>query len=244
MEVIPALDLLDGRVVRLTRGDLRHTKVYDRAGDPLAIARMWVDEGAKTLHIIDLSGAFSRGNNRELILGIANSLEARVQVGGGIRDLKTAEALLDGGVHRVILGTMAFKEPNSLVRLLDNYGERRVAVALDYGERGQVMVGGWTTQTGRGVVEAMDFFKGFGVKFYLLTAIERDGTLRGSDRETIERVISIEEEVNIMASGGINGLEDISALKKTGVYGVILGKALYEGKINLREALKIAQGGE
>ncbi|NIN53659.1 MAG: 1-(5-phosphoribosyl)-5-((5-phosphoribosylamino)methylideneamino)imidazole-4-carboxamide isomerase [Nitrososphaeria archaeon] len=245
LKILPALDLLEGRIVRLTKGDIRYVKFYDWAGKPIEVAERWIREGADILHIVDMSRTLGLGDNQDLILDMARGLSVQIQVGGGIRDQRTAEYLLRRGIHRIILGTMAFERPRILRRLIDDFGDDRVAVALDYqGRGGKVMVRGWKKHTDWSVSEALSFFKDFGVRFYLLTSIDRDGTMKGLDKETISRVASASREMNIIASGGISEVREISVLSKMGIYGVILGKALYEDKISLKAALAAAGGGE
>ncbi|MCS7116863.1 MAG: 1-(5-phosphoribosyl)-5-[(5-phosphoribosylamino)methylideneamino]imidazole-4-carboxamide isomerase [Nitrososphaerales archaeon] len=233
MEVWPSIDLMDGKVVRLTRGDPSSMKVY--SDEPSSVAKNWMDLGVDGLHIVDLDATLGRGCNRPSILSIVKSVDIPVQVGGGIRDSKYAKELFEEGVYRVVLGTLAFKNPIELKGLLREYGSERVMVALDY-RSGIVMVDGWRRSTEFSLIDALNRFKGEGVKLFLLTSIDRDGGLSGPDLSTIESIRGV-KGVEIFASGGVRSIEDMIKLRDLGVRGVILGKALYEGTINLKEAI-------
>ena len=240
MEVIPAVDLMKGRVVRLFQGDPKTAKVYDQLGDPVAIAKMWEKDGAKTLHIIDLDAALNLGNNFAIISKIVEAVNLPIQVGGGIRKLETAENLLEMGISRIILGALAFNEPHTLTKLQKKFGNQRLIVALDH-QKGKVMVEGWKTPTKLGIEEALAKFLHLQVKTFLVTSITQDGTLIGPDVNTLSKVC-VYPRVSIIAAGGIGSLNDLIILKRVGVKGVVIGKALYEDVFTLKEAIKIAKG--
>ena len=238
MKIIPAVDLMRGKVVRLFQGKLETAKTYDYLGEPVSIAKKWEDEGVDALHIIDLDAAFGMGNNMETIYKIINVVNIPVQVGGGIRDLKTAEAFLSGGAEYVILGTLAFSRPKTLEELKNKFGDR-VIVALDH-VKGIVMVKGWKIPTEFSVKEALEKFLQLQVSIFLLTSITMDGTLKGVDTDILSQACGY-KNARIIAAGGVGSLKDISALRTIGVYGVIIGKALYEDAFTLKEALKVAR---
>ncbi|MEM0312929.1 MAG: 1-(5-phosphoribosyl)-5-[(5-phosphoribosylamino)methylideneamino]imidazole-4-carboxamide isomerase [Candidatus Bathyarchaeia archaeon] len=240
MKIIPAVDLINGKVARLFQGDPNKAKFYNHLGDPVAIAKKWEAEGADAIHIVDLDGAFNRGSNLETIAQIINMVNVPVQVGGGIRSREKAEALLSMGADYIVIGTLAFHKPEILGELAGKFGER-VIVALDHTD-GKVMIKGWTLQTDVKVEMALERFLRMGVRSFLLTAIRRDGTLQGADLETLRQVCK-NSEAKVMVAGGVKSLIDIYALKKCGVYGVIIGKALYEGILTLKEIIKAARGG-
>jgi len=240
MEVIPAIDLMKGRVVRLSQGDPKTAKAYDQLGEPVAVAKMWEKDGAKTLHIIDLDAALNMGNNFAIISKIAEAVNLPIQVGGGIRKLETAESLLEMGISRIILGALAFNEPHTLTKLQKKFGDERLIVALDH-QKGRVMVEGWKTPTKLGIEEALAKFLDLQVKMFLVTSITQDGTLIGPDVNTLSKVCMY-PSVSIIAAGGISSLNDLIILKQIGVKGVVVGKALYEGVFTLKEALKVAKG--
>jgi phosphoribosylformimino-5-aminoimidazole carboxamide ribotide isomerase len=239
MDVIPAVDLMDGKVVRLVRGDPRTLKSYEQFGDAVTVAKKWEREGADAIHIVDLDAALERGSNLDVIKRIVGAMSKPVQVGGGIRSFETAQKLLQIGVKRVILGSLAFKEPDVIARLLKEFGSDRVVVALDY--RGdEVMVRGWKTATKLSLDAAVKKFVDLHVKIFLVTSITRDGTLTGPDYDTLVRV-SNNPKIDVIAAGGVGSLEDLRLLKRSGVRGVVIGKALYEDAFTLKAALEAAK---
>jgi phosphoribosylformimino-5-aminoimidazole carboxamide ribotide isomerase len=237
MQVIPAIDLMDGRVVRLTKGDPETMKHYD-AGSPLETARRWGEAGAELIHVVDLDAALHRGSNRAQILKIVESLDTETQVGGGIRDKDEAAQLLDAGVYRVVLGSYALSNPSEAAQLLCEYGSERVALALDHRE-GDVLARGWTQTAGRCLTEAIPAYKGLGFDWFLVTDVERDGALQGPDVETYR---SIAGDASIIASGGVSRLDDLLRLRDAGAAAVVVGKALYEGRFTYRGAVSALGG--
>ncbi len=240
MQIIPAVDLMNSRVVRLVRGDPETMKSYEHFGDPVMVAKRWEKEGADAIHIIDLDAALNRGSNLGVIKEIVRVVKLSTQVGGGIRNLEAARTLLRMGVQRIILGALAFNEPSGVAELLMNFGSERVVVALDYHDD-KVMVKGWKTTTKLSVEEAATRFLQLGAEKFLVTSITRDGTLKGPDYDMLKRVCSY-PHISVIAAGGVSSLQDLALLKQVGVWGVVIGKALYEGVFELREALKIGSG--
>ena len=239
MQVIPAVDLMNGKVVRLSRGDPETAKVYSQFGGPVETAQEWKRQGAEKLHIIDLDAAFQTGNNLAVISEIARSVGLPIQVGGGIRTIETAEKLLTAGISQVILGALAFSDPLAIGRIHEKFGLNRVLVALD-NKDGTVMVEGWKTATQFGIEEALDKFAKLNVKTFLITSITKDGTLSGPDLETLAQA-SRHQDVEVLAAGGIGSLTDLIALKRVGVAGAVVGKALYEGRFTLKQALQTVE---
>mgnify|MGYP000439196227 CR=1 FL=1 len=237
MKVIPAVDLMGGRVVRLVRGRANSVLNFKGLQDPITAAERWVSEGADLIHVIDLDAALGRGSNTDLVMRMANSVKAKVQAGGGIRTLEKAVKLLEGGVWRIVVGTMAFKNPEALKALLASYGPERVAVAVDH-SRGVVKVRGWLEETSLTVREAVEQLAGEGVEYFLVTDVDRDGTLSGVELDTLRGAVRV--GVRVMAAGGVSTLSDIRKLKRVGVWGVIVGRALYEGRFTFREAVEAA----
>ncbi len=236
MEVIPAIDLMNGKIVRLSRGNPKTAKVYSDFGNPLETANKWKNEGAKKLHIIDLDAAFGLGDNIPTITEIARNLSVPIQVGGGIRTMKDVENLLRVGISQVILGALAFREPGVLREIAEKFGENIAVVALDNKE-GKIMVEGWKTPTGLDVKEAIRKFVSLSVRAFLVTSIIRDGMLSGPDIKTLKEACK-ESDAIVIAAGGISNIDDLAILKSIGVEAVVIGKALYEGKFTLREALE------
>jgi len=239
MLVIPSVDLLDGRVVRLLRGDPRHVRSYDQLGDPVAVARRWEAEGAPLIHVVDLNAALGSGENIRVIGEIIHALNVPVQVGGGVRSAEKARQLIYAGASRIVVGSLAFNDPKTFKVLLEELGYSRVAVALDHLD-GRVMIWGWREPTPLTLRDAAKSFIDMGVRFFLVTSIRRDGSLAGPDIDNLSKILDL--GANIMASGGVRSLDDIDVLRDLGVYGVIVGRALYDGCFSLREALKAASG--
>lgn len=236
MELIPAIDLMSGKIVRLTKGKAETAKSYEsQFGTPLQAAERWRDEGAGKLHIIDLDAAFSIGDNRSVIAEIAKNVSRPIQVGGGIRSYKVAEDLLKTGAAQVILGSLAFSDPTAITKIQGRFGPDSVIVALD-NQDGRIMVDGWQTTTAMTVDDALDKYVKLGVQTYLITSIAQDGMLTGPDLQTLNAATMV-PNVKVIAAGGIGTIGDLSALKEVGCEGAVIGKALYEGRFTLKEAL-------
>jgi phosphoribosylformimino-5-aminoimidazole carboxamide ribotide isomerase len=235
VEIIPAVDIMDGKVVRLLKGDPKRSASYEHLGDPLSLARKWEAEGARTIHIIDLDAALGLGSNLSVIKAIIKAVNTQTQVGGGIHDVETARLLLNGGVTKIILGSLAFKEPSSVKTLLDEFGGNRVVVALDNLE-GTVVIHGWKASSKTSVFSAVKMYSEMGAKLFLVTSVARDGTLSGPDLVSLSQLCRL--SIGVIAAGGIGSLEDLVDLKHLGAVGVVVGKALYEGVFSLGEALR------
>jgi phosphoribosylformimino-5-aminoimidazole carboxamide ribotide isomerase len=240
VQLIPAIDLMNGKIVRLTHGNPKTAKVYNQFGGPVETAERWKAEGAGKLHIIDLDAAFGTGDNLSIIAEIGESVDLPLQVGGGIRRFEAAEKLLKLGVSQVILGALAFSDSKAVIQIQQGFGAKSVIVALDNRD-GKIMVEGWKTATGLGVKEALEKFAALGVKAFLVTSITKDGTLSGPDFDTLREACQY-PNMEIIAAGGIGGLNDLRALKRVGVEGAVIGKALYEGRFTLKEALNAVGG--
>jgi phosphoribosylformimino-5-aminoimidazole carboxamide ribotide isomerase len=233
MQIIPAIDIMGGEVVRLRRGDENAVTRFGAQGTPLELARLWCEQGAEYLHLVDLDAALGRGDNGEVVKAIIDDIGTPVQVGGGIRSPESARDLLDRGAGRVVLGSMALEEPGTVSVLLEEYGGGRLVVALDH-RRGDVLWKGWKESTGRRLEEVLGEFAAAGVEWFLVTDVDRDGAMEGPDLETYSR---IRGEASIIASGGVRSLEDLLRLKESGVEAAVVGRALYEGRFTLAEAI-------
>lgn len=240
VQVIPAVDLMSGKIVRLSRGDPKTAKVYTQFGTAVETAKKWQSDDARKLHIIDLDAAFGTGNNLSVITEIAESVDLPIQVGGGIRTVEAVEKLLARGVSQVILGALAFSDPNVIAQIQRKFGSERVIVALD-NKNGKIMVEGWKTQTAFSMEEALEKFTKLGVQTFLVTSITKDGTLSGPDLETLSKACQY-PNVEVIAAGGIGSLNDLAALNRVGVAAVVVGKALYEDKFTFKQALKTVEG--
>jgi phosphoribosylformimino-5-aminoimidazole carboxamide ribotide isomerase len=232
--IYPAIDLYDGVCIRLKKGDFKDKKVYD--GDPVKVAQGFVASGAQQLHVVDLNGAETDNNaNYQTIKRIVEGVEIPVQVGGGIRSLASVKKYLDVGVDRVIIGTKAVEDPAFLKALLDEY-PNRIVVSVD-GRDGYVAINGWKDLSDVTMLEFIGDLVDMGVGRILCTDINRDGLLQGSNIE-LYKTIQDQYAVELIASGGVSSLEEVALLRSYGLYGAIIGKALYEGKVSLGEAIK------
>jgi phosphoribosylformimino-5-aminoimidazole carboxamide ribotide isomerase len=236
LQLIPAIDLMNGKIVRLTHGKPETAKVYRQFGGPVETAKKWQMDGAKKLHIIDLDAALGMGNNLSVIAEIAENTEFPIQVGGGIRNVESVEKVLGLGVSQVILGALAFSDPKAVTQAQQSFGAKSVIVALDNRD-GKIMVEGWKTATALGMKEALEKFVALGVEAFLVTSITKDGTLSGPDLDTLREACQY-PDAEVIAAGGIGSLNDLVALKRVGVEGAVIGKALYEDRFTLKEALK------
>lgn len=237
MRLYPAVDILGGNAVRLTRGDYAAKKVYDE--DPLSAARAWVQGGASFLHVVDLDGAKDGEPVNLLHLRrIASALDVPVQYGGGLRSLKAVSDALDAGASRAILGTAALTDPELLGQVLDTHGPERVLVSID-ARGGRVATAGWTRASDLGPEQALEQLTAAGVEQFVYTNVDRDGMLEGPDLEEIGRIASVTRGASLLYSGGIGELADLHALARLSapsLSGVIVGKALYEGRFTVAEA--------
>jgi phosphoribosylformimino-5-aminoimidazole carboxamide ribotide isomerase len=238
--IFPAIDLRGGRCVRLVEGKRDAEIRYD--ADPLEAAARWVAEGAGCLHVIDLGAAFGEADSRDAVLAIAARAGVPVQTGGGIRDEETVARLLDGGVARVILGTRALKDKEFLARMAERHGRRRVMVSLDaLGD--SVRIAGWEEESALGIEDAIALVERAGVDRLLVTATDRDGTFAGPRVELVRRVLE-GSRCRVVAAGGIGSVADVEAVLAVGhprLEGVVIGRALYEGKVDLKEAIEAAR---
>jgi phosphoribosylformimino-5-aminoimidazole carboxamide ribotide isomerase len=232
MKVLAAVDIMGGSVVRLVRGNPDDKVEY--SNDPVETARKWESVGADMLHIVDLDAAFSTGSNSELIAKISQAVRIPLQVAGGIRSLEKAEEMLSMA-SRVVIGTMAYREPE-VVRKLVKKNADRVTISVDQMD-GMVMVKGWKESTGTTVADAISQFLAIGVDEFLLTSIDRDGTLQGPDIKTLaDAAVS----ARIIASGGISSIEDVIKIRSAGCSSVIIGKAMYDGKVSIQKVKAVA----
>lgn len=235
MILYPALDILDGQVVRLSQGDFDRSKTY--AAEPVEAARRWATEGAQRLHVVDLDGARAgHPVNLDAVRAIVDETGLEVQLGGGLRSLDAIEAALAAGAGRVVIGTAAFKDPDLLDQALERHGER-IAVSVD-ARAGVVATAGWLESTELQAVDAVRSLSARGVATTIYTDIDRDGMLGGLDLEAL-RALADASTGDLLIAGGIGSLEDLKAIKDLNhpqIAGVISGKALYEGRFTIAAA--------
>ncbi|MBR2479254.1 MAG: 1-(5-phosphoribosyl)-5-[Clostridia bacterium] len=237
MNIFPAIDLFSGKAVRLFKGDYSQMTVYN--DDPLAVARDFEACGAKFIHMVDLEGAKDGTTpNLSVVKKIVDSTSLFVEIGGGIRSMEVADRYIECGVGRVILGTAAVSDREFLSAAVKKHGDK-IAVGVDI-KNGKVAIKGWTETS---ALDAFDFcreLQELGVKTVICTDISKDGAMMGTNRE-LYRELSQKFSLDIIASGGVSSLDDISALRALNLYGAIIGKAYYTGAIDLREALEVAK---
>ncbi|WP_182169752.1 bifunctional 1-(5-phosphoribosyl)-5-((5-phosphoribosylamino)methylideneamino)imidazole-4-carboxamide isomerase/phosphoribosylanthranilate isomerase PriA [Flaviflexus equikiangi] len=236
LQLLPAIDVVDGRAVRLLRGEAGTETGY---GDPKDVAKDWVAGGATFIHLVDLDAAFGRGDNRDLIREIVAESTVRIELSGGIRDDETLSAALDAGATRVNLGTAALEDPAWTERVIKEYGDR-IAVGLDV--RGHTLSArGWTRDGGE-LFEVLDRLNAAGCSRYVVTDVAKDGTMEGPNTVLLSEVCA-HTDAPVIASGGVSSLADIAALRALtgeGVEGAIVGKALYAGAFTLPQAIEVA----
>ena len=237
MKLFPAIDLFDGKAVRLFKGDYNEMTVYSE--NPIEIALDFCEKGAKYIHIVDLEGAKDGTTpNLNIVKQIANETDLFTEIGGGIRSMETVRAYLENGVDRVILGTAAVKDEAFLKEALKEYGER-IAVGVDIKD-GFVSIKGWTENSEYDCFTFCQKMQDLGVKTLICTDISKDGAMQGTNRE-LYKELSEKFSIDITASGGVSSIDDVKALRKLDLYGAIIGKAYYIGAIDLEEALEVAK---
>lgn len=239
MHIIPAVDIKGGRCVRLSQGKADQETVYSE--DPLAVANDWDEQGARIIHVVDLDGAFGGiPVHAQLIKNIIYNSSVDIQVGGGIRSIAAIQAYVDAGAYRVILGTVALEDP-SLVQLACDQFPGKIMVGIDARD-GLVAIKGWVEVSSRKAVDLAKTLEPMGVAGFIFTDIGRDGMMQGPNIESILKFVK-STSVPVIASGGVSQLEDITnlmALESEGVSGIIVGKALYDKRVDLKEALRLA----
>lgn len=233
MILFPAIDILNGKCVRLIQGDYNQEKVY--SDSPVEMAQSWANQGAEFIHIVDLDGAKTGQTvNHSIIKEIAEKVNIPVQVGGGIRSMETVHHLLDNGVARVIIGTAAIQNPAFLKEAVSLYGDK-IAVSLD-ARNGYIATDGWTDTSEVKAIELVKDLDKVGIKTIVYTDIAKDGMLQGPNFEELE-VMNNATNIDVIASGGVSTVNDINQLQQMNLYGAIVGKALYDGTVQFKELL-------
>jgi phosphoribosylformimino-5-aminoimidazole carboxamide ribotide isomerase len=239
--IFPAIDLRGGKVVRLTQGDPNRQKTYSQ--NPARVAGQMLDDGAQWLHVVNLDAAFSESSTINFpiiqdLVKISIKHNANLQLGGGFRSSEMVKQAIEMGVSRVIIGSLAVKKPEFVHTLMQNYSADQIAVSLD-GLNKKVMVSGWQEPTEAGILETAKQLKISGLQWLIYTDIKRDGMQSGSDFESTLELVQ-ETGLNVIASGGVSSLNELVFLKNNGVAGAIVGKALYEGTVRLKDMLSVA----
>jgi phosphoribosylformimino-5-aminoimidazole carboxamide ribotide isomerase len=237
MIIMPAVDIRNGKCVRLIHGEKDKETVY--SDNPVDMAKKWIDAGAERLHVIDLDGAFSgKPQNLKWVVDIKKSTNITIQLGGGLRSLDSIRSVLNEGIDHVILGSVILEEAGLAEQAFKEF-QKRIMVALDV-KGDNVAIHGWIDDSGFPLKEAIGVVERLGGTEIIFTDIDRDGTLGGANIKRVEQVMK-DTSLKVYASGGVTTIEDIKKLKSIGSPGCIVGKALYEGKIDLKEALRVAQ---
>ncbi len=241
MIIFPAIDLKNGKCVRLEQGKFDNVKVFNE--DPVAVAKEFEAKGAEYIHLVDLDGAVEGELvNRDVIEKIVKSVKIPCELGGGIRNIERMEELLNLGLARVILGTIAIKNPEITKEAVAKFGGEKVVIGID-AKKGKVAINGWLDVTEKDVVELIKEMESIGVKTVIYTDIEKDGMMQGISLDSVKRILE-QTDINMVVSGGVTSIEDINhlvELKNSKIEGVITGKAIYEGKLNLEEAIRVAK---
>ena len=237
MKIFPAIDLYDKKAVRLYKGDYAQMTVYSE--NPIEVARDFESAGAEYIHMVDLEGAKDGTTpNLEIVKDIAQNTRLFVEIGGGIRSMETVKKYLDNGVGRVILGTSAVTDEAFLLEAVKTYGEK-IAVGADVKD-GYIAIKGWVEKSQFSLEEFLTKMEKIGVKTIICTDISKDGAMKGTNLELYKR-LNEKYSLDIIASGGVSTIDDISALKEMDMYGAIIGKAYYTGAIDLKEAIEVAK---
>ena len=239
MKIIPAIDLMDGKVVRLYKGDPKNKTIYSH--NPIEMAKKWESAGADILHIVDLDATLGSGQNIKTIQEIAKNTSVPLQVAGGLRSEEKISEVLDFA-SRVVIGTIAMQlkeseQDNILSDFINTFGNERIVISIDHID-GKIVTHGWQTNTGIDLYDATNEFVKYGFTEFLTTNVSKDGTLEGPDIDSLKKICQI-KNCNVIASGGISKMQDIADVNQINPFGVILGKALYEGLVSIEEAKKI-----
>lgn len=237
LKLYPAIDIMDGKCVRLIKGQAHRKTIYNN--DPIAVAKRFEEMGAKHLHVVDLDGAFKGyKQNESVIEAITHSVKIPVQVGGGLRKIDDINRLFDLGVSRVVLGTVIIEDPSVFEMAVMQYGHKIVA-GVD-SKDGIVVIKGWVEKSGISALELANRVKQIGVSRIIYTDVAKDGMMQGPN---FEAAIKLQKEtgLKVIASGGVSGLDDLIKLNEAGIYGAIVGKSLYEGTVDLKEACKLVE---
>jgi len=239
IQVIPAIDLIGGKAVRLRQGKLNEKKIY--SDKPLDLAKHFEQIGAEYLHLIDLDAAFNRGDNLKVIEKIISATGLKVEIGGGIRLREKAEHLIGSGADKVILGTKAFEDKVFLKSLLTDYPDK-IVLGVDV-KNGELLVKGWRETSDIDLASFLKDMEASGLRWIVYTDVLKDGTLEGVNYQAVSG-LNNSLSLNIVASGGVKGIEDIEKLDSLGIWGVIVGKAFYEGSLDLKQAFSNFKGGK
>ena len=233
MYIIPAIDIIDGKCVRLTQGDYERKKVYNE--DPLEVAKMFEDAGIQRLHLVDLDGAKAkRIINYKVLERIAGKTQLQIDFGGGLKSNEDVHIAFESGAQQITGGTIAVKDPDLFLSWLNHYGNERIILGADFKE-GKITISGWQEQSDQELMRFLEDYLSKGIQYTICTDVSKDGLLQGSAVGIYQEITKEFTDLQLIASGGITTLEELEKLQVIGCYGAIIGKAIYEGKIQLND---------
>ena len=240
MEIIPAIDLLDNNIVRLYQGDFNKKTIYSE--NPIELIKKWESLGTNRVHIVDLEGArYGKFTNINIIEQICKLSSIEVEVGGGIRNRSVAHTLIDVGVKTIILGTIAIREQEEVLKISEEIGADKVAIALD-ARQNMVAIDGWENDTDTTITTIVNNYQQYNINKYIYTDIDKDGTQEGPNRMKLIELLKM-KNIELIASGGIGSIEDVESLCDLPLFGVIIGKAIYSGAVDLATAIEFTKKG-
>lgn len=238
MEIIPAIDIIDGKCVRLTQGDYAQKKIYNE--HPLEVARAFEDAGLQRLHLVDLDGAKAGAvKNWKVLEALAGKTKLVIDFGGGIKTAADVDIIFNSGAALATIGSLAVKEPDAFMGFLQQYGADRFFLGADV-KNEKIAVGGWLETTDKWVYDFIEDYIGKGIRQVFCTDVSKDGLLQGPSLELYKNIVGKFPQLHFIASGGVSELDDVHRLEETGCKGVIIGKAIYEGRITLQELSRVA----
>jgi phosphoribosylformimino-5-aminoimidazole carboxamide ribotide isomerase len=233
MNIIPAIDIIEGKCVRLTKGDYTQIKVYNQ--DPLEVALMFQDAGIKFLHLVDLDGAKAQHIvNWKILEKISSKTNLIIDFGGGIKSDKDIEIAFNSGAQKITAGSIAVKNKLKVIEWIERYSSEKIILGADVKDE-QIAVSGWQEQTSLNIFNFLEEYNHHGIKYCICTDIEKDGMMQGPSIDLYKKILQKNTSLQLIASGGISTINDLKQLKDLGLFGAIIGKAIYEGKISLKE---------
>lgn len=236
MNIIPAIDIIDGKCVRLTQGDYSQKKIYD--DNPVEVAKRYEDHGFRYLHVVDLDGARSKHIvNIQVLQDITNATDLIVDFGGGVKSKEDIERAYKAGASRITGGSIAVREPELFGEWISQYGPDKIILGADVKDR-HIAVGGWLETSDQDIIAFLEYYTKKAIRFVICTDISRDGVLEGPAIELYKELLVEFPGINLIASGGVGSIEDVEKLAETGVWGVIIGKAIYENRVKLNDLIK------
>lgn len=235
MHIIPAIDIIEGKCVRLTQGDYAQKKIYNE--DPLEVAKAFADVGVTRLHLVDLDGARAKHIvNYKVLERIASQTDLHIDFGGGLKADKDLHIAFESGAAQITGGTIAVKDPERFLSWLAQYGSERIILGADV-KNGKVAVSGWQEESQEELFPFLERYLAAGIRYAICTEVSRDGLLQGSDQQLYQSIRARFPDLQLIASGGVTSVDEIDALRESGCFGAIIGKAIYEGKIALKDLL-------